>query len=652
MSALARTEMPFEYQNKHDFPAKLVKWIGEVFYDILPKHGYEIREEQIYAAFQLADAVCKQKIHFTEAGLGIGKTFAYLLTTVAYARLKGKPVIIACASTALQEQLAGTHGDIETLSRLLDLGIDSRMAKDPRQYVCDLKVNRLEKPSEEQTGKMFDDLIRWLDRTKNGERSEIPNIPDEIWSQISWDETMPCDSCSSRGFCKLIKARRHYRSAKDLIICDHGVFFDDLWTREELVMDGKSPLLPAYSAVIFDEGHKIILPAAMRAGRQIIEEEIDSMTSFMEQLQGARTSLLTAAVATSDANSEFFKILNQSTSQGEEQTNRLAVGINSELLEAAVILRRSLDTLYWELQNEQGLHSLTLSATRLQIYETRIERTTTALYCFCDTKGGEAIVWVDQTDGSFWVVPRNLGKLLEKHLYSKKLPVVFSSATLSIGGDFSYFVRSIGATEPSSSTVDSPFDFLKQVTVYVLEHFSIMGRDNCSPQALMHLASLLKQSEGRALVLTNSLTEMDKIRTGLKKYQFPFNILWEDEAERGYLVRKFREDVSSVLVGHEFWEGIDVPGQALSQIVIWQLPFPPNDPLIEARRREAKQHGLDPVIEVDYPEMGLKLKQGCGRLIRTKEDQGIITILEPVLDTPWENVVMAALPSGAKILTF
>jgi len=168
----------------------------------------------------------------------------------------------------------------------------------------------------------------------------------------------------------------------------------------------------------------------------------------------------------------------------------------------------------------------------------------------------------------------------------------------------------------------------------------------------MHLASLLKQSEGRALVLTNSLTEMDKIRTGLKKYQFPFNILWEDEAERGYLVRKFREDVSSVLVGHEFWEGIDVPGQALSQIVIWQLPFPPNDPLIEARRREAKQHGLDPVIEVDYPEMGLKLKQGCGRLIRTKEDQGIITILEPVLDTPWDKVVMAALPSGAKILTF
>jgi len=145
------------------------------------------------------------------------------------------------------------------------------------------------------------------------------------------------------------------------------------------------------------------------------------------------------------------------------------------LLEAAVILRRSLDTLYWELQNEQGLHSLTLSATRLQIYETRIERTTTALYCFCDTKGGEAIVWVDQTDGSFWVVPRNLGKLLEKHLYSKKLPVVFSSATLSIGGDFSYFARSIGATEPSSSTVDSPFDFLKQVTVYVLEHFSIIG---------------------------------------------------------------------------------------------------------------------------------------------------------------------------------
>jgi len=479
----------------------------------------------------------------------------------------------------------------------------------------------------------------------------MPNIPDEIWSQISWDETMPCDSCSSRGFCKLIKARRHYRSAKDLIVCDHGVFFDDLWTREELVMDGKSPLLPAYSAVIFDEGHKVILPAAMRVGRQIVEEEIDGMTSFMEQLQGARTSLLSAAVATSDANSEFFKVLNQSTIQ-EERTNRLAVRINSELLEAADILRHSLDTLYWELQNEQGLHSLTLSATRFQIYEARVERTTTALYCFCARKGGDAIVWVDQTDGSFWVVPRNLGKLLRENLFTKKLPVVFSSATLSIGGDFSYFARSIGATEPSSSTVESPFDFLKQVTVYLFEHSSALDRENCPPQALMQLASLLKQSEGRALVLTNSLSEMGKIRVGLREYQFPFNILWEDEAERGYLVRRFREDVSSVLVGHEFWEGIDIPGQALSQIVIWQLPFPPRDPLIEARRREAKEQGLDPIIEVDYPEMGLKLKQGCGRLIRSKEDKGTITILEPVLGMPWEKVVMEALPAGAKVQTF
>ncbi|SFH12970.1 ATP-dependent DNA helicase DinG [Desulfotomaculum arcticum] len=644
-----RSHLPFAYQSKHDFPVKLTEWIGQVFYDVLPEHGYEIREEQIYTAFKLADAACRGKVHFAEAGLGIGKTFAYLLTAVAYARLKGKPVVIACASTALQEQLAGPRGDIEKLSRLLDLDIDVRMAKDPHQYICDIKVNRFHNLLFEQPGKAVTNVLHWAGKTERGERSEMPGVPDRVWTQVAWDETMPCETCPDRGFCKLVKAREHYRSALDLVVCDHGTFFDDLWTRDERVAEGKLPLLPDYSAVIFDEGHKILLPAALRAGRQVVKEDIDDMLTSIEQIQGARTSLISIAFAMDKATARFFKILYQAAA-GDEQTDRLTIRINDELLGAADTLRRALGTLHFELQNEQDLHLQTLSHTRLQAYEAGVERAALALDRFCRNRGKDVIFWADRLDQSFWVVPRDLSGMLNKHLFARRLPVVFSSATMSTGGDFSYFARALGLKEFSSSSVGSSFEFDKQVLVYLPQRLPAVDQQSWFPRALRRLVSLLRVSKGRALVLTNRPSDVRKIRKGLKEFRLPFEFLWEDSAERGYLVRKFREEISSVLVGSGFWEGIDVPGEALSLLVIWQLPFPPQDPLIEARRREMKEQGLDPVSTVDYPEMGLRLKQGCGRLIRSRDDRGAIVILEPVPGRPWEQHVLGAFPAGAKVV--
>lgn len=649
MCALARPKMPFEYRNKEEFPKRLAAWIGHIFYDVLPEHGFEIREEQIYTAFQLADAVCRRKVHFAEAGLGTGKTFAYLLTAVSYARFTGKPVVIACASTALQEQLAGQKGDIQTLSRLLDLDLDVRMAKDPRQFICDQRVNRLVNQPLGQPGRALEDVMRWAEVTERGERSEMPQVSDRVWSQIAWDETESCEVCSSRGFCKLVKAREQYRPARDVIVCDHGIFFDDLWTRDERVADGRLPFLPDYSAVIIDEGHKVMLPAAMRAGQQVVKEDIEGMLSLLEQIQGARTALVSITFAMRAAADRFFKILYHAVVQ-DERTDRLSVQISDELLEAADTLRRALDVLYRELQYEQELHLESLSATQLQAFEARIERTMMALFRFHQKRGHEAIVWVDRSDKSFWVVPRDLSGLLRKHLFAKRLPVVFSSATLSAGGDFSYFARTLGIHEPSSSSVDSSFDFEEQVLIYLPEGFPLCDEDTWFPLALQRLMALLKLSGGRALVLTNAPSDVRKLRAGLKDCKYPFELLWEDRAERGYLVQRFREEVPSVLFGSGFWEGIDVPGPALSLLVIWRLPFPARDPLIEARRREAIDKGLDPVTAVDYPEMGLRLKQGCGRLIRKSDDRGVIAILEPVWGMPWEQIVRDALPAGAEVV--
>jgi Rad3-related DNA helicases len=633
----ARLKEPFDYSSKEEFQVKLSDWIGDVFYDILPEHGYEVREEQIYTAFQLADAICNKKVHLAEAGLGTGKTIAYLLSAIAYARFSGKPVVIACATTALQEQLAGDEGDIKKLSGLLGLEIDARMAKDPRQYICDVRVNE----NNEDFNTMSNEINQWITKTNIGERSEMPTIPDRIWKLIGWNDSMACDICSNRGFCKLVKAREQYRTTSDILIVDHDTYFHDLWTREDRRVNGKLPILPSYSAVIFDEGHKILIPAAMRAGQHISKEEIDNMILVFEHIQGARASLSLATSAMEQASGDFFAYL-ESSVIADEGSQRQSLRMNDTLFKAANTLHKALDHLLFELQIEQELYTESLPLSQIQAYEGQIERAIRALYRFCRNRSKDTISWVDQQDGSFWVVPRDLNKMLDQDLFQKGLPVVFTSATLSNEGDFSYFIRSLGLNKPSKSTVGSPFDLEKQVVVHITQSSNRI--EDRFAQGIEELVSFLNQNGGRALVLTNSLQEVRKIRRRLKRYQLSFEVLCEDEGEPGYLVQKFREVENSVLIGANFWEGIDVPGGALTLLVIWQLPFPSLDPFIEVQRKEASEKGLDPVITVDYPEMGLKLKQGCGRLIRTQDDKGAIVILDYVIGAPWEKVVMGALP--------
>jgi ATP-dependent DNA helicase DinG len=596
----------FDYKNKQEFKPKLVEWIGDVLYDLLPEHGYEVRDEQIFTAFQIADALCDKKIHLAEAGLGTGKTFAYLLSAIPYARFTGKPVVIACATTALQEQLAGSEGDIKTLSRLLGLEVDAPMAKDPHQYICDVRVNE----NMEELGAMSEGINEWLNKTTLGVRSEIPTISDSQWKKMKWEESMPCDICSNRGFCKLVKARQEYRLTKDLLIVNHETFFHDLWTRDERLDNGQSPILPDYCAVIFDEGHKVLLPASMKAGQQINREEIETMIYTIEELKGARDSLVSITNNMCNASNSFFTQLKYSHLPGES-AGRISIQRNDGLIKDATTFRKALEDLLLEMQIEQELYTESLSENQIQAYEGQIERSMLALDKFCTNEGSNIIAWVEKKDGNFWVVPRGIDDMLNKHLFQREIPVVFTSATLSNEGNFDYFKRTLGLNQPSNSSIGSPFDLENQVAVYLPE----------TTNKIEHLVPLLKDNGGRALVLTSSLNE----------------------------VKKIRKEETSVLIGANFWEGIDVPGKALTLLIIWELPLNIIDPLIDAQRKDAIEQGLDPIITVDYPEMVLKLKQGCGRLIRTEEDKGSIVILDPVIGTPWETYVMGALPSGIRV---
>ena len=635
----ARVKEPFEYKRREEFPAKLVEWIGDMLYDELPESGYEIRDEQIFTAFQIADAMCESKVHLAEAGLGTGKTFAYLLSAIPYARYRKKPVVIACATTALQEQLAAKDGDIQTLSRLLNLDVDARMAKDPHQYICDAKVEE----NADEIAELCGEFKEWYAKTHRGERSEMPTISDRVWRLIGWEESRDCNLCMNRGYCKLVKAKAYWKEARDLIVVDHATYFHDLWTRQEKILEGKQPLLPDYSCVIFDEGHKIMLPAMLEAGQYIRQEELQEMLDSIHEVQGIREAVVSQAFAIEQTMDEFFDLLTNSLIKNGSSSRQM-IRINSPLLKAAASLKKALDSLLLEFQIEQELYFDLIPQSLMQAYEIQMEQAILALSRFCKDKK-EFVAWVNQSDQAFWVVPRNLGGMLNKQLYAKKIPVILTSATLSNEGDFSYVSRMLGLFNPSKSTIGSPFDIENQVKVLI----TASEEEKSVAQRVDELVVLLKRNGGRALILVNTAEEYKLLRTHLKDYDLPFSLLWEDKADRGYLVRQFKEDETSVLIGTDFWEGIDVPGEALTMVVVWQLPFPKLDPLIEVQKQEAVEQGLDPVTTVDYQEMGLKLKQGCGRLIRSEKDYGTIVILDSITAKAWEKVVMGALPSGACI---
>ncbi len=642
--ALLFSRLPFACQGPDELAENWSTWVGDVFYEILPEHGFEIRDEQIYTAFQIATAMQHSGVHLAEAGLGTGKTFAYLVNGLIQARLSGRPVIISCASAVLQEQLAGPNGDIAVLAKILGIEIDSRVAKPFDQYVCDTKIEGLDLFAPKPGSKLAQ-ALRWATKTQNGDRSEIPELPDLIWSKIAWDESLDCPNCPSRGYCRKTKAHNRHHQARDFIICDHEFFFADLWSRWEREAEGQRPFLPEYAGVIFDEGHKIFLPASRAAAKKLVRAELENMLLRLEKIPDARDSLLASVVAVEDAVEAFYQTL-AGCLTGEGQAERLPVQISPKLKKEALALLKELRGLEFELETERSLFNEDLTPALLNLYDQRIAIFSQGARLLANDTG-ETIAWIEREDDSLRVMPRGLQEFLAEHLFKRRIPVILSSATLSTGGDFRYIASKLGLSgkgtaKLTTSSIGSPFDPEEQVLVYVPEEAS---------SAHDKLVELLTLSRGRALVLTANLQEVKQIRTALKDEleSLEFNVLWEDLADRGYLLQTFKHDIPSVLVGSSFWEGIDVPGEALSQVIIWSLPFPPTDPVLDSLRRTAAAQGQDPAEAVDYPEMALRLKQGCGRLIRSSTDRGVIAVLAPFYGTAWERRVLSVLPEGAPL---
>ncbi len=613
--------VPFTMEKNENFFDKLNEWIGDIFYDILPENGFELRDEQVYMAFQV-ERTFKEKIPiFAEAGVGTGKTIVYLLYALCYARYTGKTAIIACADETLIEQLVKKEGDIAKISKVLNLEIDARLAKSPDQYLClrNLDAAMMEDDAELYED-MFDELPDFVHDLKGmqafhhyGDRKEFATLNDEEWKKVAWDSFQDCFSCEKRHRCGQTLSRDYYRKATDLIICSHDFYMEHVWTAETRKREGQLPLLPEASCVVFDEGHLLEFAAQNALTYRMQESTIEHLLERLAKNE-IREQFAYFLEETFKLNERFFDELSNNATE-VVGSNRQEVYLTDSTRTMAEVLCKNIARIGDELVFEGGTH--TINEYELKIIDEYLDQIEYLLGLFLHNQ--EAIVWLESsTDSSTLVVmPRTVQEILREKVFSQPIPFIFSSATLSTDGAFNYMAEALGIDDYLSFTVKSPFDYDEQmkITMPVIEK-----NDQQFEEKYKQAIQLLEKTNGRALILFQSRNELAKFKEKAQHESFSF--LFEGDREISELVATFQNEEETVLCSEHLWEGLDIPGLALCNVIIWGLPYPPNDPVFQARRKAT----LVPFYDVDVPYMLLRLRQGIGRLIRTHEDSGIVTI--------------------------
>ena len=632
-----RQSLPFELSTDRSFYESLGDWIGDVLYDELPEKGLECRDEQIFMAFQIEQALKEKKVLFAEAGVGTGKTIAFLLPAISYARYTGKPALIACADETLIDQLVKEEGDIKKLQKLLDLKIDVRLAKSRDQYLC---LKRLEEAEKVETEDWIDDIAFTIpeevyaggamtNAVPYGERSDFPTVSDENWQMVNYNAVMQCAVCDVRNRCGQTLHRAYYRQSSDIIICSQDFLMEHLATKESREREGQLPLLPEVSMIVLDEGH-LLEYAAQKA--MTVKVQKSTIVNLLERLMvdGVRAKTLYTMEELQDTHELFFDELQDCMADTVE--DRVRITKSEKLLATGRRLTDVVEALLEEFVFESEMYMI--PEYELNMAEEFLEQYVAAIRIF--VSDNDAIDWIEETDGeqTLVIMPHLITEVLQDKLFSKKVPIIFSSATLSVKKDFSYIAYSLGIKDYQSFSVESPFDY--EEVMSVLLH-------DCTEQEKPALVKQLLAKKENTLLLFKSKQSMLKFKNSLSIMD-RMNIAFEGDRELSAIVRDFQNGAIHTLCSYHLWEGLDLPEEALTKVIIYDLPFPPNDPLFDMKRAVVE----NPYEEVELPFMQLRLRQGIGRLIRTSQDYGSIHILLNEEDQHSKEQVLEVLPVQPK----
>ena len=591
------------------------------FFDKAAECGLEMRDGQIEMSLEVTDAIIKKYPLAVEAGVGIGKSFAYLVPLVLNYFRERRQVIIATSTIALQEQL---ERDIHTVLKMLGVTAEVVVAMGMKNYVCRRRLEMMMKYH--KSDKMLHSVQRKA-AVGIGKRKEMQlNIPDSIWNRICINRCGDkCSDCRYREKCSYFNMREKLRSESCFVICNQNMLV------AHLINDGKGGGIFNKNAqtIVIDEAHNIESKFRIAYTVSVCKAQIVS------EIREASKKLSKKKLA--DETIEKVNILFRFLKEDIHRQQREADG--------------DMQTFYFNYDQEIKL--LREIEVNLALLEKRADLSLFSLRFF-DELCDENLVWLDNSDIlKICVCRKDISEDISKLLFCKNRSTILTSATISSGGDegYDYYLKSINYPQNVviSNPKESPFDFDNNTMLYAtsaLPYPRIDKREEYRAQSVAEIVKLLKVTHGRSLILFTAKNDMEYIYKQLSNMHLPYKIIMQSSgASQEYLLDKFRNDTDSVLLGTgTLWEGINVEGESLSQVIIFKLPFPVPDPIIDYKMSLVK----DPIAEVAVPEMIIKLKQGAGRLIRCGSDKGIVSILDPRVSmaskTSYKEKALEALP--------
>lgn len=654
--------------------------------------NFEERPVQVRLLKSIAQAFNKGQVGAFEAGTGVGKSYAYLIPAILWALQNKERVVISTGTINLQQQLS--EKDIPAAQKILGKNVKAVLVKGRNNYVCLRRLEELGKERDlfDNESEALEKIREWAEVSPSGSRSDLSFFPPEnVWGRVS-SESDACMGlhCPFRDKCFVMAVRREASNAQILVV-NHHLLFADIESRMNGVGYDDSAVLPPYKRIVFDEAHGIENAATSFFSEQITRMRIiKQMNLLFRKRRGSYAGYVFTLIAlstqedTSDEVAESVEriksdIVNLETAaldmMQSESTLRLyektrasfspvisLLGTLAGDLERLVAAVRNIMEGLSEEDKVENAYWETKSILR------RLEEA--AILCkdfsFWDEKR-EMVFWIQKQrlpegfaseGGSTYVVfsrtPLYIAPLMNNGVFEPMESVVCTSATLKIGAEFGFWMRRtglslVGQERIASESFDSPFQYEKNVLLAVTRDVPLPNSiefQSCMERAIL---KLIRASGGSSLVLFTSYDSLknaySRVKDGLS--ELGINVMRQGDDDRFRLLDKFKNDKTSVLFATDsFWQGIDVPGDSLRQVIIVKLPFPvPSEPVFAARAQEIDERGGSSFMELSVPEAVIKFRQGFGRLVRRSDDKGAVVVLDRrIIEKPYGSVFMKSLP--------